>query len=178
MAIYFLRHGESVANVQNVFAGQKNNAPLTDGGLFQAERVGKEINGLGIDLIIASNLTRAIQTAEAVAKEIDYEVNNIIIDRRIAEYDTGVLTSRPIIQISSADFIKVDGAENVDLFYARIASFLRQYKDYGGSVLMVSHGGVERLIRTVSSGIAPGKFYDTPGCPNVYLTKLNLDWLK
>src|SRR5437870_3304593 len=35
--IYFLRHGESVANEQNVFAGI-HNVPLTDFGRYQAEK--------------------------------------------------------------------------------------------------------------------------------------------
>lgn len=128
MAIYFLRHGESVANVQNIFAGQKNNALLTPLGVEQARQVGAEIKKLNINQIIASNLTRAIETATEVANVIGFDSNRIEIDERIAEYDTGILTNEPIRKISSLDFIKVDGAEDVKHFHDRVVSFLKQYK--------------------------------------------------
>ncbi|PKL31978.1 hypothetical protein CVV43_00870 [Candidatus Saccharibacteria bacterium HGW-Saccharibacteria-1] len=177
MAIYFLRHGESVANVQNIFAGQKNNALLTPLGVEQARQVGAEIKKLNINRIIASNLTRAIETATEVANVIGFDSNRIEIDERIAEYDTGTLTNEPIRKISSLDFIKVDGAEDVKHFHDRVVSFLKQYKNSTDNILMVSHAGVDRMIKASSRGIDLKTFYDIPGCPNTYLIKLDLAWL-
>lgn len=177
MAIYFLRHGESIANVQNIFAGSKNNSKLTKLGIEQARRVGVDIKELGIDRIVCSNLTRAFQTATEVARVIGFNIFDIEIDNRIAEYDTGSLTNKQIYDISSLDFIKVDGAEDVNEFCDRICSFLRQNKDTSDNILMVSHAGVERMIKAASAGTDIKKFYDIPGCPNTYLEKLELSWL-
>ena len=40
--IYFIRHGESEANVRKVFAGQKDDTPITEEGKQQAKAKCKE----------------------------------------------------------------------------------------------------------------------------------------
>ncbi len=67
MTIYLIRHGQSEFNAE--FALQRPNdpmifdAPLTDLGRTQAQQASAKIADLGIRQVIASPMTRAIQTA-------------------------------------------------------------------------------------------------------------------
>lgn len=72
MTLYFLRHGQSLANIQGNFAGQRDNSPLTELGIQQAKDAGKMWNekGISLDKIISSPLIRARKTAEIFANEI------------------------------------------------------------------------------------------------------------
>lgn len=177
MAIYFLRHGQSEANAQRIFAGQQNDSALTDLGFEQAKLAGQDIKKFKIDRIIASNLIRAIQTASEVAKIIGYDVDNIEIDNRITEYDTGAITNTPIREISSEEFLGADGAEDVYEFRDRIVSALKQYKDYDENILLVSHAGVNKMIEALKTGIDLRNFHSLPDCSNASVFELDLNWL-
>lgn len=95
--IYFIRHGESEANVKKVFAGQKEDSLLTDEGREQAKITAKEIikEGLKIDKIYSSPLKRASETAKIIAEELGFDASEIIIEERVIEYDMGSLTGTP-----------------------------------------------------------------------------------
>ncbi len=174
--IYFIRHGESEANLKHVFAGQKDNSPLTEKGIEQAKAEGFKIKemGLNISKIISSPLLRAFDTAKIVSGIIGY-AKLIEIDPRITEYDMGTLTGTPTFEISSKILIRAENAENPKAFDDRVNSFLKEYNKYEGDVLMVAHAGVGRIIETIKKGTDPELFYDLPPYPNASVIKL--DWL-
>jgi broad specificity phosphatase PhoE len=60
--VYFIRHGESVANVTQIRMGP--DAPLTDRGRTQAKALRKRLALLPIERIVASDFVRAHDTAE------------------------------------------------------------------------------------------------------------------
>ena len=71
MPIYFIRHGQSEFNARfNSIMGDPMiyDAPLSPLGHQQAIQVQEHISSLGIERVIASPLTRAIQTAEHIFK--------------------------------------------------------------------------------------------------------------
>lgn len=83
--LYFVRHGQSQANIDRTFAGQAN-TPLTALGKKQAQTAGEAAKKLGIDHIISSPLSRAHDTARIIAKAIGYpedkiELNNFLMER-------------------------------------------------------------------------------------------------
>ena len=174
--IYFIRHGESEANLKHVFAGQKDNSPLTEKGIEQAKAEGFKIKemGLNISKIISSPLLRAFDTAKIVSGIIGY-AKLIEIDPRITEYDMGTLTGTPTFEISSKILIRAENAENPKAFDDRVNSFLKEYNEYEGDILMVAHAGVGRIIETIKKGTDPELFYDLPPYPNASVIKL--DWL-
>lgn len=178
MPIYFLRHGESEANVQGLFAGQKNDSPLTSLGIKQAQDAAVELQSVNIDIIISSSLSRARQTAMLVAEKLGYSKERIIYDQRIIEYDMGALTSTPIRKVSSRELVSSNGAENPSDFRNRVLLFLRDYKNNKETILVVSHAGVGRIIEAARQNISPEDFYDIDGYPNAQPIKLDLDWLK
>lgn len=177
MAIYFLRHGESKANEEGLFAGQKNDAELTANGLEQAKQAAKELKEVKIAPIITSQLIRAYQTAVNVAEVLGIDVEKIETDDRIMEYDMGSLTSTPIRKVTSQELAAADGAEDVLAFRERILGFLREHQNDAGNVLVVSHAGVGRAIEAAKQGLDPVEFYNLPAYPNGHAVRLDLDWL-
>ncbi|UQS87028.1 2,3-bisphosphoglycerate-dependent phosphoglycerate mutase [Nicoliella spurrieriana] len=67
-----MRHGESLANANNVFTGW-NDVPLTTAGIGQAHAAGQKIRATGIRFsdVHTSFLIRAIDTANIVLDEIE-----------------------------------------------------------------------------------------------------------
>jgi 2,3-bisphosphoglycerate-dependent phosphoglycerate mutase len=65
--IYIIRHAESVANATSHFAGQSD-APLSERGRRQAEALSLAFSRVPLDALYASDLKRAHNTAEAVAR--------------------------------------------------------------------------------------------------------------
>ncbi|KAF6819277.1 phosphoglycerate mutase family protein [Colletotrichum plurivorum] len=67
--LYLVRHGESVDNVANLYAGSRD-APLTSHGVLQARRLGAHLatrtESARVSHVFASNLQRAVRTAEAI----------------------------------------------------------------------------------------------------------------
>ncbi|HSX05100.1 MAG TPA: histidine phosphatase family protein [Candidatus Saccharimonadales bacterium] len=177
MSIYFIRHGESEANVKQLFAGQKEDSPLTEHGLQQARDAVADLSTVRIDQIYCSPLLRAHQTAQEVAKGIGYNPEAIVVDQRLAEYDMGSLTGTPLHAISSQELVTAEGAENVHDFCARIRSFLQEHKTDSSNMLIASHAGVGRAIEAMRQGIAPEEFYSIAPYPNAHVIKLDLGWL-
>ena len=175
MAIYFLRHSESQANVDKIFAGQKEDSPLTHRGIYQADAAGKELRTAGIKRIISSKLQRAHQTAERVA--VILGVSEIEIDNRLLEYDMGALTATPHHTVTSLDLVAAEGAEDPNAFQHRVLSLLFELKQENEDILLVSHAGVGRIIEAARQSIAPNLFYDLPAYPNAHAVELELSWL-
>ncbi len=79
--IYILRHGETQWNKEDVFRG-RSDIPLNETGLKQAEMASFYFKNKEIDFIFSSPLLRAMQTAKAVSKttEKDVEIVEEFID--------------------------------------------------------------------------------------------------
>jgi len=176
VAVYYLRHGQSVANVKNLFAGQKDNSPLTEKGIEQAREAGKGLAHVNFSKIISSPLDRAVETARTVAEVVGFE-GQISVDPRITEYDMGVLTSQPREGVDSSMLTSAQGAEDPVLFKNRVIEFLQEISDLESDILLVSHAGVGRVIETSRQGIDPSRLYDVDAYPNAEPVVLNLEWL-
>jgi broad specificity phosphatase PhoE len=178
VSIFFLRHGESEANVKGLFAGQKEDSPLSDAGVEQAEAAAQELRGINFSRIVASKLYRTRQTAEIIVKAIGFDPSKIEYDDRVMEYDMGSLTGTPIRKVTSNELISAAGAENVEHFQARILSFLKEQKGSSEDILLVSHAAVGRMIECTKQGLDPHTFYDISPYPNAHAVELDLDWLR
>jgi ribonuclease H / adenosylcobalamin/alpha-ribazole phosphatase len=80
-----LRHGQTEMSVAGRFAG-RSDVPLTSVGVQQAAAVAERLAGRGIDLVVSSPLSRALDTARAVA---DAAAAPLAIDDSFAETDFG-----------------------------------------------------------------------------------------
>ena len=59
--LYLVRHGETVANKAQILQGQTD-GELNETGRAQAREVREKLKGAGIDVYVASDLQRAIET--------------------------------------------------------------------------------------------------------------------
>ena len=75
--LYLVRHGQAYANVEPIIAGMRGDAGLTPLGRMQAERLRDRLQASGeisADVLIASTLPRARQTAEIIAPALEVPI--------------------------------------------------------------------------------------------------------
>jgi uncharacterized phosphatase len=164
--IYLLRHGQSNDNAHKIVSGSTE-TPLTELGKQQAKTAGEMARALDIDLIVCSPMGRAKQTAKLVAKEIGYPAEDIKIMKDFAERDLGELEGHSYAKNErlNGNFPAVDyilGVEPLPHFYSRVQHGLRKIlaNKKHHSVLIVSHQGVGRMLRTVAHGKKPHDVYE------------------
>jgi broad specificity phosphatase PhoE len=68
--VYFVRHGQSEANVIHVFSNTGVKHPLTVAGIEQAKALANRLSPEKISAVFSSPLLRATQTAEIKASYI------------------------------------------------------------------------------------------------------------
>lgn len=87
------RHGESEWNLKNLFTGWKDPG-LTDKGVEEARRAGRELKarGLSFDIAFTSALGRAQRTLSLILEEIGQTGLETIRDYRLNERDYGDLS--------------------------------------------------------------------------------------
>ena len=156
--LYFVRHGESVLNVQRLFAGQLD-TPLTERGREQAHATGEELRGLGINVIVASPLVRALETAQIIAGDIGYLADRIIVNDVFKERFLGNLQGK---SWDSFDETANDdnGVETDEALLERAHAGLALLQGIeADTVLLVSHGSFSKALRRA---IDPRSIYDEP----------------
>lgn len=153
--LYFIRHGESEFNKAKKWSGSSD-APLTELGKSQAKQAGRKLKkqGLSIDMIVASPLTRAHDTAKHIANELDYDISSILLHDKLIERDFGILegrkdlvaTTRYVVDESSID--SYEGVESLQNLQERATEILEYiYTLPQETVVIVAHGAIGRAIR-------------------------------
>ena len=72
MKVYFVRHGESVGNAGRLH--QTIDMPLSELGVAQAVRIAERLRKYKIDIIFASPVIRARQTAEIISTNLNVPI--------------------------------------------------------------------------------------------------------
>jgi len=175
--IYFIRHGESESNRDKVFAGRRADVELTDIGRQQAKDAGLQISKRGVDIkrVISSPLKRTTETAHIITKEIGFPFEDVVFDERLSEYDLGVITGKPIREHTAQEIVTAEGAEKPATFLERIKEALDEYSTMEGNTLIVSHGGVSRMIKCYREGSDINTFPDISNYKNADF--IELDWV-
>ena len=71
--LYLVRHGETVDNANQIMQGQTQ-GELNENGLRQARELGEQWKNREIDVVIASDLRRSVDTAAIIAAPHGLEV--------------------------------------------------------------------------------------------------------
>ena len=158
----FLRHGESIGNAQARWQGQSD-YPLTEKGRAQAQALAErwKSEGAKFDLIIASPLGRAKETAEIIASilEAKVEFDPILLERHIGEMEG--LTAEEVRRrpqppyVTPYDSIGGEGEGDWALFLRAGQALHRLLRRPAGGYLIVSHGGLLNQLMNAIIGIAP-----------------------
>ena len=171
MKLLIARHGETAWNVENRISG-RTDVPLTEKGLQQAQALAKNAVDKGIEVILASPLLRARQTAQAVSDAIGVPVE---IDERLIELDFGSFEGAPRtdpgFQYTRAQFpTRYPGGESAFMLAHRVYSCLEDVKRRydGKTVLLVCHGGVCRMVRSYFEDMTNAE-YSAYHAPNAQL---------
>lgn len=145
----FVRHGETSANIEQVWHGHTDTA-LTDQGLLQARLLGEFFpNYMVPDVIYTSPLQRARKTAESIASKFNLTV---IPDARLMEFSLGEWEGIPFNQLTgeSGVFSELEknpdysppGGESQRMVQARMVEAIEEIAQYhrGNQVVIVAHG--------------------------------------
>ena len=159
-----IRHGETAWNVDTRIQGQLD-VPLNDIGRWQAHRLALAVSDEGIDAVYASDLLRAMQTAQAVAAGTGRE---IVTDPGLRERGFGVFEGLTYAEIQqrfpemSERWRKRDptfgapGGETLrDFFDRSVATVTRLALAHPGqTIAVVSHGGVMDALYRAAARVA------------------------
>ena len=162
---YLVRHGESEANAARRFAGQSD-SPLTARGRRQAETVAKELAKVKFDKVVSSDLSRTRDTAEIIARAQGVPVE---IVPELREIDVGDRTGQTFDEVAGLPvwkengFVAWPGGETLDQVLARTLAAIDKLagENPGRTILVVGHGGVNRILVSHFLGILP-KLERTP----------------
>jgi 2,3-bisphosphoglycerate-dependent phosphoglycerate mutase len=158
----FVRHGESVGNVESRWQGQSDYV-LTEKGRAQANALAKRWKSerVKFNLIISSPLVRAKETAEIIASALDtkVELDPILMERHIGEMQG--LTAEEVRKRPQPPYVTpydpIGGAGEGDwaLFLRAGQALHALLRRPPGSYLIVSHGGLLNQLMHAIIGIAP-----------------------
>ncbi len=165
--LYLARHGETVDNANQILQG-RTQGMLNEKGQEQAENLAKSLDGIQIDAVIASDLKRAVDTAEVIAKRRSLP---LITTPLLRERDWGSFTGRFIPDLKDVPW--PDDVESMDAMMERARLFMDWLRrDYSQkTVVAVGHGIINKVIQAVYHNTRTNKI---PRMTNAEVRKLIL----
>jgi len=157
LELYLIRHGETLWNQDSKYQGHQD-VPLSDKGRQQAGRLAHWLKDVNIDAFYASDLSRAYDTAKAMAEERGLEVK---LDKRLREVNFGDWEGRTyqeikrlypeLVQqwITDPSSVQLPQGEDFGLVKKRAYEAVKEIiecRQYEGRIAVVSHGATIRTI--------------------------------
>lgn|SRR3989344_2569468 len=155
--LYIVRHGETNENLNHIIQGQTNSV-LNETGKLQAKNIAQELRNIKFDNIFSSDLLRTKETAEIIALERRLAVQTT---KALRERRWGRLEGKSTKLIYAIEELKKTLAkedrlkykpfpdiENDEEIASRMFTYLREIAVayQGKTILIVSHGGVMRIL--------------------------------
>jgi broad specificity phosphatase PhoE len=188
MKLYFIRHGESEANVLHVISNRGLIHGLTEKGRAQVAALAQKLAPTPFVRLYSSPLLRAFQTAEQLSNDlgIPFEVSDAL-----REYDCGDIEGKSDpaswqihLQIREAWFLRkewekrIAGGESfLDIqqrFLPFIDSLIQEYGSTQSHLLLIGHGGLfQCMLPLVFTNVAFEHVLDLPaGNTGIILAEL------
>lgn len=151
--VYFVRHGQTVWNVENKICGTTD-IPLTELGHQQAIETGKKIveEGIQADEILYSPLSRAAETARHISEitGIPARMEPRLVEQNFGKWES---TARDGLEFKKAkeDFCcRYDGGESMLHLAQRIYNLLDDVKAESDekTYILVAHNGIARVVQS------------------------------
>ena len=145
MEIYFVRHGQTIWNVEKRFQGLSD-SPLTELGITQAKLLGEKLKDIKFDKFYSTSLKRAYDTANYIKGNKEQKVE--IFD--------------DFVEISMGDMEGIKQEDFKKLYPEQVKNFFFNQLEYNPS----SFGGEsflevrERVIRGLNKFIELNKNYE------------------
>lgn len=162
-----VRHGETEENVAHILQGHLP-GHLTPRGIAQAKALRQQLASEHFDVMLASDLRRAVDTALILAPAVGLTPE---LTPLLRERDWGSLTGHSIAGLDTHNF--PPDVETVEALFVRARRFLQTVTVcYAGlSVLAVTHGLFARVIRAAVTGKT---IRDIPRMDNATTCRLEL----
>lgn len=184
--IVLVRHGESEANVAEIWQGHME-SPLSGLGRRQAASAGRALRSFPVAAIYSSPLGRAVETAEIIARETGY-AGEIVKLPGLIERHGGILQGHHWPDYAAANpelaerFLSAPDSERWALVGAEetpsvlrrargaIEEILRRH-DAGEVVVVTTHGG---LLKAFLSDTFGREIFENgePRVPNTSITRI------
>lgn len=162
--LILIRHGETDWNRELRFQGQLD-VPLNAVGLEQARRVAERMAQEPLQVLVSSDLQRALQTARAVAGRV--QRLDPVLDVALREQHFGVVEGLRVPDIKvqfprawqqwirfEADYA-FEGGESTRVFHGRVLAAVRALarRHAGQTLAVVTHGGVLDMVYRSALGL-------------------------
>jgi probable phosphoglycerate mutase len=162
--ILAIRHGETAWNVDTRIQGQLD-VPLNDTGRWQAQRLAHALADEGLHAIYASDLQRAHETAQVLARRVGHR---IVVDSGLRERGFGAFEGFTWKEIEErwpdeslrwrqrdVEFAPA-GGESLRQFYARSVDTATRLAAAhpGETIALVAHGGVMDCLYRAAARIS------------------------
>lgn len=168
ITLYFVRHGETEANVKNILAGSRTDTKLTSDGIAGAKTTGDALENISFNRVYTSELTRTKDTAKYILSENKNKSSNVKALKALNDMYVGKLEG-----LSREEVLKKYPDYNQDTYYGTISdskfvspvgatSKYKIVQDYkkalnniiytapnNGNVLVVGHGALAWLFSTM-----------------------------
>ncbi|MEE1224689.1 MAG: histidine phosphatase family protein [Clostridia bacterium] len=184
--VILIRHGESEANREDIFAGHLN-VDLMPKGVEQAQKTAQYIvENYTVDKIYASDLKRAYKTGKTLADKLGME---IIVDKRFREIDAGEWDGIKFNELGdkyAEEFriwrddianAKCTGGESVEDLRKRVfgaATEVAENND-GKTVVIATHATPIRVMQTYVQMGSLEKMNDIPWVSNASVSVFEYD---
>ena len=158
MKLYFVRHGESEANLQHVISNYASPFGLTERGKQQAHVLAERLKELPITTMYSSPVLRAMDTADILYQALGLPYR---VTEALREYHCGVLEGQSDEEswrlhrqyyedwTLRHDYLsKPEGGESFVDIQKRFLPFIESLKrgDEDEHILLVGHGGLLHLM--------------------------------
>jgi broad specificity phosphatase PhoE len=191
VTIYFIRHGETSWNAEFRYQGQAD-VPMNEIGRAQARRNGEALAqllpGIADADFVASPLARARETMEIVRDVLGLDPKLYRIDERLKEAHYGEWEGTLLADLPRVDAEgmqarirdpfrwRPQGGESYEDLMARAVDWLGTVER---DAVVVSHGGVSRVLRGHILGLDPATVpgLDVPQDRVLVLRREGIDWL-
>jgi broad specificity phosphatase PhoE len=176
-----IRHGFSQGNKEKRFSGQMD-VPLDAVGVAQARSIERYIlENYKVDCVYASDLCRAVDTVKPLANALSLPIKTM---KALREIDVGLwegmlrsdaarcFPEGHAIYLSTPGLTRFDGGESFAEMRDRALAAVREIvaRHEGETVVVATHGGVIRALRTIWENIPLAQMQRIPHVPNASVT--------
>ncbi len=166
-AVYLVRHGQTASSARKAYSGRADVA-LTELGRRQALDAAAQLAGSGIDAVFSSPLSRARDTAQAIAGATGAPLT---VDERLTEVDYNAFEGLDRAE-ASATFGQafedwradpfgspVDGMEPLGDALVRARAATADALDAAQRPVIVGHQGILRIVLIALGELAPEDYF-------------------
>ena len=148
---YFVRHGQTHANLSNLAAGSGWDVELNETGVAQARQLAESEAlraCIGVKTICVSPMIRALQTAQSLNQVLQAETVTVddLREWHLGDWERRSWSELPDLFLPGSD---PPGGEAQIEFGTRVSHGLQKALAHPGPVLIVAHGGVWYAIARI-----------------------------